>query len=228
MRRAKHPLLPSPRFMRALSSRSNPRLTLRSSVHRVLAAVAIDLGATALRLLVDLVAVALLAVGLSYRRHGRRDLVVLQVIFNVGLFAAVVVIAGGEIAAAVGFGLFAVLSIIRLRAETLANADIAYFFAAIVLGLVTAVDLSGIEANVALALLVLAAPGVIDHPRLLDDHERTEVTLDIASGDREVLRRLTEERVGTRVVRLDVLSVDLVREVTRVQVLLAQPAKDPR
>jgi hypothetical protein len=191
----------------------------------VLAAVAIDLGATALRLLVDLVAVALLAVGLSYRRHGRRDLVVLQVIFNVGLFAAVVVIAGGEIAAAVGFGLFAVLSIIRLRAETLANADIAYFFAAIVLGLVTAVDLSGIEANVALALLVLAAPAVIDHPRLLDDHERTEVTLDIASGDREILRRLTEERVGTRVVRLDVLSVDLVREVTRVRVLLAQPTK---
>ncbi len=187
----------------------------------MLAALAIDLDAVALRLAIDVAAIAVLSIGLSYRRHRRRDLVVLQVIFNVGLFASVVVIAGGDIAAAVGFGLFAVLSIIRLRAETLANADIAYFFAAIVLGLVAAVDLGGAEANALLALLVLAAPAVIDHPRLLADHQRTEVTLDVASGDPEALRRLTEERVGGRVVRLEVLAVDFVREVTRVQVLIA-------
>lgn len=187
----------------------------------MIAAIAIDLDAVALRLVVDVAAITALSVGLSYRRHRRRDLVVLQVIFNVGLFAAVVVIAGGDVAAAVGFGLFAVLSIIRLRAETLANADIAYFFAAIVLGLVMAIDLGGIEANALLALLVLAAPAVIDDPRLLADHARTEVTLDVASGDPETLRRLTEERVGGHVVRLEVLAIDFVREVTRVQVLIA-------
>ena len=59
-------------------------------------------------------AITVLAIGLFYRRHRRSDLVVLYVVFNVGLFAAVVVISEGQVVAAVGFGLFAVLSIIRL------------------------------------------------------------------------------------------------------------------
>jgi hypothetical protein len=185
------------------------------------AALTLDLGPLAGRLLVDVVAIGVLALGLSYRRHGRRDLVVLQVVFNVGLFAAVVVIAGGDVAAAVGFGLFAVLSIIRLRAETLANADIAYFFAAIVLGLVTAVDLGGTHGNALLALLVLAAPAIVDHPRMLRQHERIEITLEVAQADRDVLRRLVEERTGARTVTLEVLELDFVREITRVRALVA-------
>jgi hypothetical protein len=187
----------------------------------ILAALSLDLGPLAGRLAVDVVAVALLSFGLSYRRHGRRDLVVLQVVFNVGLFAAVAVIAGGDVTAAVGFGLFAVLSIIRLRAETLANADIAYFFAAIVLGLVTAVDLGGTHGNAALALLVLAAPAIVDHPRMLRRHERIEITFEVAEADPRALGRLVEERTGGRTVTLEVLELDYVRELTRVSALVA-------
>ena len=62
-----------------------------------------------LRLLVDLAAIAVLALGLHYRRHGRRDLVVLYVLFNVGLFAALVAISAAGIGLGVGFGLFAVV-----------------------------------------------------------------------------------------------------------------------
>ncbi len=192
-----------------------------------MAALSLDLGALAGRLAVDVVAVALLSFGLSYRRHGRRALVVLQVVFNVGLFAAVAVIAGGDVAAAVGFGLFAVLSIIRLRAETLANADIAYFFAAIVIGLVTAVDLGGAHGNAVLALLVVAAPAVIDHPKVLRRHERIEITLEIALADREALRRLVDERTGGRTVTLEVLELDYVRELTRVRALVAAAGTAP-
>ncbi len=187
-----------------------------------LGAVTLDLGQVAGRLALDVAAVALLALGLFYRRHGRRDLVVLQVIFNVGLFAAVIVIAGGQVAAAVGFGLFAVLSIIRLRAETLSNRDIAYFFAAIVLGLVCAIDLGGITANALLAALVVAAPAAIDHPRLLAEQERVMVTVDVAQADPGALRAELEARLGVPVISLEVRDVDYVRETTRVQVRLAQ------
>ena len=175
----------------------------------------------------DIVAIAVLALGLSFRRHGRRDLVVLQVVFNIGLFAAVVVIAEGDVAAAVGFGLFAVLSIIRLRAETLANADIAYFFAAIVLGLVTAVDLGGVHGNAALAALVVAAPAVIDHPRMLRQHERIEFTFEHVVTDRDAVRRLVDERTGGHAVTIELLEVDYVREVTRVRALVAAIAARP-
>lgn len=175
-------------------------------------------GGLMLRLLVDIVAIATLAFALFYRRHRRRDLVVLYVIFNVGLFAAVVVIGAGEVGAAVGFGLFAVLSIIRLRGEQLASAEIAYFFAAIVLGLVTAVDVGGLPATVALVALVLAAPAIVDHPRMLRDNHRAEVTLESAIEDHERLRDVVERRLGRRVIALDILDLDYVRETTRVAV----------
>ena len=178
----------------------------------------VELDGLGARLLIDVAAITALAIGLFYRRHRRSDLVVLYVVFNVGLFAAVVVISEGEVAAAVGFGLFAVLSIIRLRAEQLTFAEIAYFFASIVLGLVTAVDLGGAEKTAALAALVLAAPAIIDHPGLLAASRRMEVTLELVIADAGELRRAVEQRVGARVIALEVLDLDYVREVTRVEV----------
>ena len=181
-----------------------------------LAAVLLDVPALAARLAVDVVAIAVLALVLSYHRHGRRDLVALYVIFNVGLFAAVTVISAGQVAAAVGFGLFAVLSIIRLRAETLTNAEIAYFFAAIVLGLVTAVDMGGVAANAGLALLVLLAPAIADHPGVLEENRRVDVVLDVAVAGEAELIEAVEQRLGANVIAVEVTEVDYVRETTRV------------
>jgi len=191
-----------------------------------LAAIA-DPGALGARLLIDVVAIALLAIGLFYRRHRRSDLVVLYVVFNVGLFAAVVVISEGQVVAAVGFGLFAVLSIIRLRAEQLSFAEIAYFFAAIVVGLVTAIDLGGAGSTAALAALVLAAQALIDQPGLLKVSRRLEITLERTVTDPGELRRAVEERLGARVVALEVLDLDFVREVTRVEVHVIDRPRSP-
>lgn len=185
-----------------------------------LLAIAIDVPAVLARLAVDVVAITVLALGLSFRRHARPDLVVLFVTFNLGLFAAVIVIAGGEIPAAVGFGLFAVLSIIRLRAETLTNPEIAYFFAAVVTGLVCGVDLGGPLANAVLALLVLAGPAIADQPRFLKGERRWVLTLDEAIAEPAALRAAVEQRLGTPVLGVAVLELDFVRETTQVQVRL--------
>ncbi len=78
------------------------------------------------------------------------DLVVVYALFNLGLFLALVVISQGQVSMGVGFGLFAVLSIVRLRSEPFSNRELAYFFVAIVLALVCAIDLGS-----------LALPGVL-------------------------------------------------------------------
>ncbi len=176
---------------------------------------AFDAGPTALRLLVDLAALAALC-ALSLRRHGRRDLVVLYAVFNVGLFVAVVVIASGRIDAAVGFGLFAVLSIIRLRSEPLAHPELASFFAALVLALTCGIDLGGPAAAAALCVLVLGAAAVVDHPRLLRADHRVALTLELVETDPGVLLALVRDRLGPGVAAVQVLEVDYVRELTRV------------
>jgi hypothetical protein len=66
---------------------------------------------------VDLVAAALLAFGVYYPRHRRRDLVVAFLGVNIGVLAVATVLGSAQVAAGLGLGLFGVLSIIRLRSS---------------------------------------------------------------------------------------------------------------
>lgn len=176
------------------------------------------------RLGIDLFAVVALAYGLYYRRHGRRELLVLYGLFNVGLFLALVVIAAGSVTAGIGFGLFAVLSIIRLRSEPFTHTELAYFFIALILALVSGVDLGDHHVTAALSAVALVAAALVDHPRLLAGNRRVELVLELVFGDELALRRHVEERLDARIVELEIREVDFVREVTRVSVTLTPRA----
>jgi uncharacterized protein DUF4956 len=171
-----------------------------------------------LRLGIDVVAIAALAYGLYYRRHGRSDLVVIYSMFNVGLFLALIVISSGNVSVGVGFGLFAVLSIVRLRSEPFTNGELAYFFLALVIGLVNGIDLGSAGLAILLSALALAAAAVIDHPRLLRQTRQLQVTLETIPADDDALRRHLEERLNARVTECHVLEIDYVRETTHVAV----------
>jgi hypothetical protein len=170
------------------------------------------------RLGLDLVAIVVLVYGLFYPRHKRMDLVVVYALFNVGLFIALLVIAGGELSMGVGFGLFAVLSIVRLRSEPFSNRELAYFFVALVLALVCAIDLGSLVYAAMLAAVALIAAWAIDHPRLSKPTRRLEVTLELVFADEEALHRHLEERLNAEIRELSVLEIDYVRETTRVEV----------
>ena len=177
-----------------------------------------DLGDILLRMAIDVAAIAVLAGGLFHRRHRRMDLVVVYAMFNVGLFLALVVISAGEVSMGVGFGLFAVLSIVRLRSEPFSNRELAYFFVALVIALVCAIDLGNPAYAGVLAGLALLAAWVIDHPRLSQVGQRLEVTLELVFADHDALRCHLEERLNADVTELKVLEIDYVRETTRAEV----------
>src|SRR5688572_9658239 len=126
----------------------------------------VDLVDVLVRLGLDAVALAALVYGLYLRRHRRMDLAVVYAMFNLGLFLAVVVITRGEVTLGVGLGLFAVLSMVRLRSETFDNRELGYFFVALVLALVTAVDAGSLAFSLVLAGAVLLGAWAVDHPRL--------------------------------------------------------------
>jgi hypothetical protein len=187
-----------------------------------------DLGEVFLRLAVDVAAIATLAYGIYLPRHRRMDLVVVYGLFNVGLFLAIVVITRGEVTLGIGLGLFAVLSMIRLRSETFSNRELAYFFVALVLALVTAIDLGSLALAGTLAAVALLAAWAIDHPRLSRDERRLEVTLELVFSDDEALRRHLEERLNAQVIEARVLEIDYVRETTRAVVCYAAgPSTQP-
>jgi hypothetical protein len=180
------------------------------------------------RLGLDLLAAGVLIYGLFQPRHRRSDLCVVYAMFNVGLFLAVAVIAAGEVSIGVGFGLFAVLSIVRLRSEPFSNLELAYFFLVIVLALVTALAPGGLDVTAVIAAVVVGTAAVVDHPRL--GHRtvrRTDVTLERVFGDQESLRRHLEERLDAAVTDVRVVEIDYVRETTRAAVRFVPHARPP-
>lgn len=175
------------------------------------------------RLFVDLVAVGVLSLMVS-RRRPRRGLFMLYSSFNIGLFAVLVVISHKHVGPAIGFGLFAMLSIVRLRSEPFGNADLAYFFCALVLALANGLRLDDEGLAIAMSALILVGLWLVDHPALYRRTARQRVTLDeVVTGDAAV-RAAIERRLGVEVVEAVVEETDYVREVTRVSVRYLQPA----
>lgn len=168
---------------------------------------------------VDLVVAVVL--GLLYlRRHGRRDLVFAYTALNVGVFAVVSVLLVASVELAVGFGLFGVLAILRLRSEAITQTEVAYYFVAIALGLVTAVTRESPLLLLGLDALLLAVLFAADHPRLLARTRRHAVTLDVVHRDPATLRADLERRLGGTVRAMVVTEVDYVRDLMVVDVRL--------
>ena len=169
----------------------------------------------------DLVAIALLVGALYIPRHGRRDLVAAYIGVNVGVLAVTLLLSTSDsVGAGLGLGLFGVLSIIRLRSSSLAQGEVAYFFAALALGLLGGIKgkhISHLTIVAILMLLILASLWVGDHPALLRRNRNQVVTLDRAiSNENELITEL-EDLLGAQVRSVDLKSLDLVNDTTIVE-----------
>lgn len=179
------------------------------------------------RLVIDLCALGGLCALVTLRRGPRRGLLMVIATFNVGLFIVLTVISQRHIGPAIGFGLFAMLSIVRLRSEPFSNRDLAYFFSALVLALANGLEIGHAWFPAALDVLLLGALYLVDHPALFEATERRRVTLDEAIADPELLRAVLTERLGTDVVEATIQEIDYVRETTVVEVRQRVPSSTP-
>ena len=166
----------------------------------------------------DLAALAILVGALYIPRHGRRDLVAAYIGVNVGVLAVTLLLSTSDnVGAGLGLGLFGVQSIIRLRSSSLAQGEVAYFFAALALGL-----LGGIKSHLIivaiLMALILASLWVGDHPALMRRNRNQAVTLDRAISDENELITELEDLLGAHVRSVDLKSLDLVNDTTIVEV----------
>ncbi|MEV4505043.1 DUF4956 domain-containing protein [Streptomyces klenkii] len=177
----------------------------------------------------DLLAVCLLTFAIYYPRHRRRDLVPAYLALNVALFTVVAALAelGGSGGMALGFGMFGVLSIIRLRSDSVQHEEVAYYFTTLVLGLITGLPHLAFGLAAALSAVLLLVVYAADHPRLLARSRRTVVTLDTVHGDPAALRADLARRLGEPL-HWTVMEVDYVRDLTVVDVRYREPEPGTR
>jgi hypothetical protein len=167
---------------------------------------------------IDLVAILLLTFGMYFPRHRRRDLLVAFLVVNVGVLAVSAVLASSAVGVGVGLGLFGVLSIIRLRSSEIEQHEVAYYFAALALGLLAGMSAEVNVVTIGLMALLLVVMFLGDHPVLFRTYRQQMVVLDRAIADEGALIAHLEGLLSARVHSVNVERLDLVNDTTAVKV----------
>ncbi|MEU0053323.1 DUF4956 domain-containing protein [Streptomyces sp. NPDC006184] len=165
----------------------------------------------------DVVALLILVGWLYRRRPSAPAMPLVLVALNVGLFAAMSAISAGKFPAGVGFGLFGILSLVRLRSAAFTLRDVAYTFVALVTALCTGLPQRDSWLVIALDTVVLVAVLVVDDPRAYQPPARTvKLTLDRIYPETSLIAEDVALRFGQAPLSVVVDEVDYVRETTRV------------
>lgn len=166
----------------------------------------------------DLVAILVLTFGLSFPRHRRRDLVVAFLGINVGVLAICSVLTSVDTSVGLGIGLFGVLSVIRLRSDELSQREVAYYFAALALGLLGGVKVTEPVFSLVMMGTVLVVMWVADAPWLLGRYRNRIMTLDRAFPDEDQAAAYVGQLLGVESLAVSIRKVDLVNDTTEVEV----------
>jgi hypothetical protein len=158
----------------------------------------------------DLVAILLMTYVLYFRRHWRADLLLAYVALNIGIFVTMSLLTQVRVDLAVGFGLFAILSIIRLRSSAVTQQEVAYYFVALVLGLVNGLGVPDRGLVVGMNAVLLLAMLIFDSKLLRDRSQRMDIRLDGVYTNEAALVAELERKLGGRVAYQEITEIDLI------------------
>jgi hypothetical protein len=137
---------------------------------------------------------------------------------NVGIFAAVTVFTAGETPLSAGIGLFALLSMLRLRSAAFTIKDVAFTFLILITGLVNSLPATSwgllISVNLAILLVVL----ITDTHRESKTTRVMAISIKEAHSDPTALRAAVEEKLGMAVESIVIKEINFVKGITDLKV----------
>ena len=179
-----------------------------------------DLASFLLSFALDLGSVAVLSYLLYYRRHRDRDMALAISAINITLFALTGALGAVTLPLGVGFALFAVISVIRLRSDTAGWIEMAYLLAGLGVGLI--VGLLGVDLwmKSAYTVFLVGMIALIDNSRFLSRQvvRTIAVTLEGTKIEDGTLKPRVEELLGREIDAVVVKSIQALPPATKVQV----------
>lgn len=176
----------------------------------------------AVRFSIDTLAMLVLVFGIYYRRYRDKELVTAAALFNIFAFGVLTILGAVEFSIAAGFGLFAILALFTLRSEPINKIEIAYFFGAIALAVITAVQGTDLSFVGLVAGVVVIGAWAVDHPRILATTDGVKVTLDRidhdALSDSARMKSDLSARLGVEVMSYQIMALDYVTDMARINV----------
>ncbi len=172
-------------------------------------------------LTLDLVVVVLLAFVLFYRRHRDRDMAIAIAAINITLWALTGALASYTLSLGVGFALFAVISVIRLRSSTASWVSMAYLMVGLGSGLIIGLTGFSIVEKIEYAGFMVLVMAVVDSKYFLrrdQDDSVLSITLEGTNIDPASLKQRVEAILNVNTVDIKVRSVTLEPLATKVEV----------
>lgn len=179
------------------------------------------------RLLLDVVSVLLLGLVIFLRRHKRRDVLTMIFTFNIGIFVVLTAISSVQVSVGVGFGIFAILSIVRLRSASVDNIELSYLFMTLVLGLVNGfapkLDLMLVLLNLVLLVTIFLCDVDLRRQQVRIEQiakqtlKKMTVVLNTAVSNDAQAKEQLESRFDYNIQTVVVESVDFIQNLSKVR-----------
>jgi hypothetical protein len=161
----------------------------------------------------------LVLVGVLYRsRQSVPSMPLVLSSLNIGLFAALAAITQGNFNAAIGFGLFGLLSMLRLRSAAFTIKDVAYTFLALIIGLINGLPDRPFVLLIIINIGLLIVVAVTDTTRNEAPTRVMRLTLEHAYSEPAEVRAALEQKLGVTVTSIVIEEIDFVRETTQLTI----------
>lgn len=175
-----------------------------------------------IRILINLISCFILIRFIYYPIYRNREYFFTFIIFNSLIFLITILLNKVNMSMGAAFGLFAVFSMLRYRTEGLSMKDMTYLFLVIAMGLITAVgaghwwEISLLNAFIIGITYLLESNLVMkkEHSKIIQ-YENIEL---IKPEKREELRLDLEARTGLKINRIDINSIDFLKDTALITV----------
>ncbi len=189
-------------------------------------------------LLIDFTSLYFVAYVVLYRRYHNVEMFVSCTLFNIFILLIVMALIRTEFNIAVGFGLFALLSLIQLRSAQFTKTEMAYLFGAVALAVVNGAGIIDFRFLLICNVVIVSSTWFIstwslEHSANLikvDNLCKIAVTLDqvdeLAIGDRILMRKQLAEKLGMDVCYFKIKKLDYVRDIIVLAVIHRLPVDE--
>ena len=185
--------------------------------------------------LIDFTSLYLFSYVIIYRKYRNTELFVSCALFNVFVLIIVMAIIRTNFNVAIGFGLFALLSLIQLRSAQFSKTEMAYLFGAVTLAVINGAGISDLTFVLICNAIVVGCSWAVgtwslEHSANLiavDNIRKISVTLDQivpeAISDSGLMKANLGETLGLDVQSFEIKKVDYVRDTVDLSVLYKLP-----
>lgn len=180
---------------------------------------------------VDLICLYIFGYLLIYRRFENRELFVTCSVFNIALMLVVMTIVRTNFNLAVGFGLFALLSVVQVRSTAFTRLETAYFFAALALAVINGSGISDFTFVLVCNALIVGSAWIMSHWSIDKSERRLEtdipskmrVLLDAVDHDatqnRDLMSAKLQRMYSVKIMSYSIVKIDYVKDTIELEIL---------